>query len=334
MRTRFNKRFHPAAAQGDIATMRSCLDAGCRPDVCDKERRPPLWHAIVNRQEEAVRFLLASGADPSEKRHPLLYTAEERAAAGIVRRLLEAGAAMAYVRTQDFEYAPQETPLYFAASKGKAGMVSALLEHGREAIKDNRLDDGPRLYPLHVAARNGHAEVVRLLLEAGADANQMTEEGMAPLHLATEEVVPLLLSAGANPEAVGRDGWSALHCAVLRGEAAVARLLLEAGANTEHRLPEHPWHGGASREIDAPNAIINPEESFNGRSYPGGATALHLAAMERRTDITRMLLRHGANPFAATAEDDSALALAERHASPLCALLLLEAEEEEEDAGS
>jgi ankyrin repeat protein len=117
---------------------------------------------------------------------------------------------------------------------------------------------------LHAAAYWGQPGVARLLLEAGADAVvsmptrddflQITPLGSAvattpgvPQPSDREDVVlalvALLLGHGAEVNARRRDGMTALHGAAWRGHAAVARALLEAGADPAITAASGPHAG-------------------------------------------------------------------------------------------
>lgn len=160
------------------------------------------------------------------------------------------------------------TPLHFAAHRGFAQIVEALLAagadvHAREAASDTT--------PLHWAAEGGHAAIARRLMEQGAELEALDSwYGLAPLGWATivrwapqfhddkpttavtliqsgaaidifsalagerDDVVRALVSA--DPGQVRRrlgfmgGGMEPLHFAVSQGQLEMARLLLDLGA--------------------------------------------------------------------------------------------------------
>lgn len=131
----------------------------------------------------------------------------------------------------------QNTPLYWAASSGKADVVQVLLANGAEL--DAEQNEG--LKALHVAAKNNRAEVVKILLAAGVDpltrktqetpgrrcGNAPTSIGHTPLmyacHNGHVEAVAEFLPFLKDIETVHR----ALVWASEKGHAAVVHLVLQ-----------------------------------------------------------------------------------------------------------
>ena len=109
------------------------------------------------------------------------------------------------------------TALHFAAAQGRADVARVLLDAGANVSADTT---SVRRTPLHWAARNGRTETVHLLLRRGAQTASRDTEGSAPLHL-----------AAARAE----------------GDAEVARLLLEVGADVAAKRKARPSPDDAMR---------------------------------------------------------------------------------------
>jgi hypothetical protein len=128
------------------------------PDARSADGFTPLHLAAFAQNGDALRALLAAGADPNE-----LATAS---------------------------FAPV-TPLGTAANFGAVEATRLLLEHGADTEKTS----DSRHTPLHVAAANGHAAIVELLLARGADATATTSDGQTPADLAANDEIRALLTS-------------------------------------------------------------------------------------------------------------------------------------------
>ncbi|CAG5103817.1 Similar to Ank3: Ankyrin-3 (Rattus norvegicus) [Cotesia congregata] len=89
---------------------------------------------------------------------------------------------------------------------------------------------------------------IRILLACGAKPNEIVTQGLRPLHYAVwqkyTDAAQLLIVRGADIDATDECGYSALHLAAehgyidivkINGHTAVAKILLEAGANPNKR---------------------------------------------------------------------------------------------------
>lgn len=183
-------------------------------------------------------------------------------------------------------------------------MVSGLVKGG--AFLGWR--DGTGYTPLHRAVHFHHAIVSRLLLQAGADPNPRDHHGASPLHVAAgtgrEEIVADLLEAGADTELQTVGGYSPLSAAVANNRVSgnrmnVVRLLLNAGASTEHRDVVYgqtslSW---ACRSGLAPivRVLLEAGADVESRSS-AGLTPLHLACRYNSAESVEALLNAGADP--------------------------------------
>src|SRR5690349_13515538 len=94
--------------------------------------------------------------------------------------------------------------------------------------------------PIADAAMRGDRDAVRALLKQGADVGAAHGDGMTPLHWAADRgdaaMAEMLIYAGANVAAVTRIGhYTPLHLASRAGSAPVVAALLKAGADVKAR---------------------------------------------------------------------------------------------------
>ncbi|MEU4840325.1 ankyrin repeat domain-containing protein [Nocardia testacea] len=195
--------------------VRELLAAGADPDEPDEYGTTPLYRAAVQGDTEAVRLLLAHGADP------------HRCGGGEDEGL----------------------PLCAAACWNHTGVVAALLAAGADPDTPeppHPQQTGPGTPPLLWAVRNGHRETVELLLAAGAD----PEIPGTPLTIAAQDgrygIVRALLAHGADPARTDARGRTALAIATDLASADPVALLARrwAGSDREYTVHRHPAGDG------------------------------------------------------------------------------------------
>jgi len=141
----------------------------------DNEEEDPQYilHIVAgNGDAEAVRALIANGADVKERNITGGDTPLHRAASGgtaeVVEILLEAGALVNARNT--FE----DAPLHHAARNENSGEITrALLAGGADLYAG----DSDESTPLHWAAREGSVDMVLILLAEGMDVNTQSQWG-------------------------------------------------------------------------------------------------------------------------------------------------------------
>jgi ankyrin repeat protein len=134
----------------------------------------------------------------------------------------------------EYEAAHIGTGLMVAAWYGHIEMMALFVERGADLRRSNRNGE----QALQLAAWGGHLEAVKWLIEHGAPLERQGNQWGA-LHYAVfnghEKVVSDLMARGANVNARAPNGATPLMLAAREGRDGLARVLLEAGANTRSR---------------------------------------------------------------------------------------------------
>lgn len=218
--------------------------------------------------------------------------------------------------------------IHDASAAGDLNKVKALLEADSRLL-ESKGNVGFR--PLHSACFAGQAAVANLLLDRGADVNLRDDFQNTPLgracYVAGQDpaLVERLIEQGADVNSQGYNGLTPLHYAALRGDVAIARLLLDRGADPDAFDTYTGAIGPAGVSGTALQVAINyhPQEEMArllvgrgaklGRKDSFGNTELHLAAQKGYAELARTLIQHGADVDAVNQSNRTALYYAARH---------------------
>ncbi len=263
-----------AAQQGDVESGRTLLQAGADVDESSiRDRMTALMVAAASGHNAFSILLLETGANPNlidESGFTALhYAASDRNGADVVRALLDHGAHPNARTTRD-------------TRKNTTSGVS---------VKGAT--------PLFLAASLGHVETVRALVASGADPFITTDEGTAPLHVATWggdpyvrdwtedekrnllDITKLLVGLGSDVNSAGEHRWTALHGAAYKGVDGVVQFLVEHGA----RMDVFDEYGQTPLSIA--NAVITV----------GSKDAYYQSSRVVRKSTSDLLLKLGARPL-------------------------------------
>jgi len=190
-----------AAARGDAVTIKALMAKGAKPDVRDGYARTPLHVAAYGRHHDAMRALVAAGANPNaleRDRYDIVTIAAVANDVATLRIALELGCSAKNITSRY-----DGTALIAAAHLGHAEVVRTLIQAGAPLDHVNNLgwtaliesivlgDGGPR-----------HTETLKALVEAGANVHLADRNRQTPLTLARRrgfgEMVKLLERADAR----------------------------------------------------------------------------------------------------------------------------------------
>ncbi|KAK4888605.1 hypothetical protein LTR27_012500 [Elasticomyces elasticus] len=227
------------------------------------------------------------------------------------------------------------TPLMHAVMKGNFATSKALIESGvaieAMLIKGQRTAAVPgidferavntRSTALMMAALSGHMDVTWLLLDYRANMEATTDGNETPLTAASYydhvQVVQHLLVRGANKEAKNKGGFTALIYAANQDHPEVIRTLLDHGALIDSKkghgmtaLMEAIYYQreySAQLLVERGASLSETADHILSMLKP---TPLHIAAQRGNTQIIQMLVSHGADLLAKTANGHSPLDIA------------------------
>jgi ankyrin repeat protein len=162
------------------------------------------------------------------------------------------------------------------------------------------------------AAKAGDIAAVKAMLKNGGDVNAAHGDGMTALHWAASNgdaaLAQMLLSAGANLRATTRlGGITALHIASQGGHAGVVAALIAAGADANAATSTGATAVMLAARAGSPDTVTRLVETgadVNAKEKAFGQTALMIAAGLDRADVVRLLLANGADWKAASSVAD------------------------------
>jgi uncharacterized protein len=273
---------HWAAHRNDLAIADLLLRAGAKVDAADEGGVTPLGLASVNGSAAMVERLLKAGANPNAGRESPVLSAARSGNVDVMTLLLANGGdanAKEPVRGQ--------TALMWAAAEKHADVVRVLIDHGADVTA--------KTVPVRTAGGGRGGGIGGLGGGMGGGSNGAN--GFTPLLFAVRAgdlaSVRLLAGAGANVNDTSADNMSALVLATVRAKVDIALFLLDKGADANlagSGFTALHWASG-SWETELTVTSITPDrEGEEWRTVAG--------LRERRLDLVKALLEHGADPNA------------------------------------
>ena len=268
----------------DVSGARALLRAGARVDEANVNGVTALHLACANGSAAMIGLLLDSGANiekPDGAGETPLMAAVRSGAVAAAQLLVKRGAQVS-AREPEF----QQTALMLAARGEEPRLVGLLLKAGAAVDAQTRIGPEPRFrLPAENTGSKGKGISRGGWPEWGS--RPARPGGMTALLYASREgrleAVRLLLAAGANPEVGEADDVRPLVMALTNNQLAVARLLIDAGADVDAA----DWYGRTPlwSAIDVRNQEVNDGARDNGIDR-GAALELIDALLSRgaRTD--------------------------------------------------
>lgn len=196
------------------------IQHGAETDCETDYGESPLSVASLMGRFDAVKALLAAGADPSPLRWTELMKAVAIGGSSDVQRMLEGGGKL------DDRDRWERTPWLLSAFVEDMAKAQLLLAAGAKIDDRDRMGDTVLMH----CATKGKAEMLAWLVENGAEIDAISDFGKTALMSAAEagkdDCVRLLLKAGANPSHKNEYDENVMSMASTED---VVRLLIKAG---------------------------------------------------------------------------------------------------------
>lgn len=183
----------------------------------------------------------------------------------------------------------------------KENLNKTLQEQGYENIGYQRLT------LLKIAILFGSEDAVKTLLEYGASINIPDPQdengwgGYTELHWAAfsgnAKIAQMLVESGANIHIMATDNFTPLHIAAARGHIEVAKLLIDEGADINVKMWSHktPLHFAvANNDMEMVKYLLSKHADVNAQDKDGN-TPLHDAITSNNIDMVQILVASGAN---------------------------------------
>jgi len=281
-------RLIEAVKRGDHKAVRELLQNHVDVNSTQSDGSTALILAANSGDSETTILLINAGANVNTRNEygaTALFAACNSDNTAIIKLLLDAQA------DPNLALPLGETPLMTAVNRGNLDAIRALLED--QADVNAKESEGGQT-ALMWAAANKNYRIVKLLLDHKADTHVQSKGGSTALIFTVQqgdiESTRALLDAGANPNDTGRrDGLTPLLLAAESFSAEVAPydnsvpiLLAERGANT-----------------NASDAAGYTALHYASGCMPDTNTSCKVELSdEKRVEVVKALLAHGANPNA------------------------------------
>jgi ankyrin repeat protein len=121
-------------------------------------------------------------------------------------------------------------------------------------------DEANDLFMKEIRSNTPNLEKIEVMIKSGlVDLKAKNEDGETPLHLASRDnsiaIAKLLIERGADVDAKGNGGWTPLHLATANNHTEIAKLLIELGADVNAK-DKYGWAPLDSAQSDEMRALL------------------------------------------------------------------------------
>lgn len=177
-----------------------------------------LSEAIIKKNQEAIELFVKAGIDFNQTDKEG-YTALERA------KMTKDNATLAFVNN------------VVSNSNKKKLLIAVNIKNNQ--LKQEIIQNSENLFLL---VKTNNVEGVKKIAENNKDLNNLSEEGLTPLHYAVFndnlEIANILIQSGAEVNKKTTDGLTPLDIAVLNIQKEIAKIIIEAGGGMSDTLAD------------------------------------------------------------------------------------------------
>lgn len=267
--------------------------------VTDESGRTPLHLAAVKNDLDAIKNLIANGAD-LQARDGSGWTPLHLAAANdnvdVINTLLTYGADLQ--ARDDFGW----TPLHAAVCCTGSGFVN---RHDPSAAVEMLINHGAAIQvrdnfgwtALHTAAWHDRSAAVEILINHGAAIQARADNGLTPLHVASVaggggvDTVEVLLKHGAAIQAKADNGFTPLHTAAQKRDTSIEFILMHSRLYYWNRAPV-----GFLKVVKVVEMLLKHGADIRAQD-DSGVTPLDIALKENRLPIVKLLCPDAGNAW-------------------------------------
>jgi ankyrin repeat protein len=294
-----------AVLRKSLAFVELVLEYGANPMVIDADGATPLLIAVRMQQTKIAELLLFMKPDAvhirdSNKRTPLHYAASLTDTT-ILRRFLKSLTAEHKLLLLEQSEQDEHTFLQVASRAGQEKSVAALLDNFGHDLIVKELTRTGQWTALDYAVAENHTRVAERLLDAGIPCTIRDSRGQTALHRALDQdetMIKLLYEQIHSDEASQELNCELLNLAIEKKRHWAVRNLLKRGVPVKGTGPRK---SALHTAIECRSSVAIIELLFEhgggvNEEDSKGDTPLCLAVTKGSAEISKFLLKKGANP--------------------------------------
>ena len=287
-----------AAVHGNCThdTLKKMVTHGAHLNKQDNLGRTALFLACKYRQQEMVKILLESAANPritcTEGKSSLHVAVEGGCSKKIIRALIKHGVNVNATNVHGV------TALMTACVKGNIETINILLSAGADP---NIADSRGETCIHHVAFANNSKEAVQAIINHGAYINATNKENITAIMIACQmgytDTMNVLLSAGADLNIADNTGATWICHAAIGGNKETLQAVINLGAdvNTTNNNSKTVLMIACQKgHIDAMNVLLHAGADINSADNTG-ATWIHSAVIGDSKETLQAIINLGAD---------------------------------------